>query len=126
MTPARSALAAFDEAVRLDPRYAAAETKRAYVLMFTANFETTSDLARVKATMAQAMDAADRAVALAADWGEGHAARGAILLQLLDFGGAERELSRARVLAPGDVAVDRPYAFLEAYLGHRAAAEAAA
>ena len=122
----QSALAAFDEAVRLDPRYAAAQTKRAYVLMFIANFDTTSDLARVRATLAQAMDAANRTVALAPDWGQAHAARGAILLQLLDFGGAERELSRARALAPADVAVDRPYAFLEAYLGHRAAAEAAA
>jgi TolB-like protein/DNA-binding winged helix-turn-helix (wHTH) protein len=122
----RSALAAFDEAVRLDPHYAAAETKRAYVQMFIANFDTTSDLARVHATMARAMDAADRAVALAPNWAEARAARGAILLQLLDFGGAERELSRARAQAPGDVAVDRPYAFLEAYLGHRGAAEAAA
>jgi len=122
----RSALAAFNEAVRLDPHYAAAQTKRAYVLMFIANFDTTNDLARVRATMAQAMGAADRAVALAPDWAQAHAARGAILLQLLDFGGAERELSRARAEAPGDVAVDRPYAYLEAYLGHRAAAEAAA
>ncbi|HWY14476.1 MAG TPA: winged helix-turn-helix domain-containing protein [Rhizomicrobium sp.] len=122
----RTALAAFDDAVRLDPRYAAAQTKRAYVLMFIANFDTTSDLARVHATMVQAMDAADRAVALAPDWAETHAARGAILLQRLDFEGAERELSRARAEAPGDVAVDRPYAYLEAYLGHRAAAEAAA
>jgi TolB-like protein/DNA-binding winged helix-turn-helix (wHTH) protein len=122
----RSALAAFDEAVRLDPHYAAAQAKRAYVLVFVANFETTSNLARVQATRAQAIDAADRAVALAPDWGEAHAARGAILLTSLDLGGAEREFLRARALAPDDVEVDRSFAFLEAYLGHRDAAVTAA
>jgi tetratricopeptide (TPR) repeat protein len=122
----RSALAAFDEAARLDSRYARPQAMRAYVLMFLAAFGTATDRTPVRDTLLQALDAANRAVSLAPGWGESYAARGAILLALLDFAGAEHELLRARSLAPGDIGVDRPYAYLEAWLGHPAAAEAAA
>jgi TolB-like protein len=122
----RSALAAFDEAARLDPHYARAQAMRAYVLMFLAAFGTATDRTPVRDTLLQALDAANLAVSLAPGWGESHAAKGAVLLTLLDFAGAEHELLRARSLAPDDIGVDRPYAYLESWLDHPAAAEAAA
>jgi TolB-like protein/tetratricopeptide (TPR) repeat protein len=122
----RSSLAAFDEAVRLDPGYARAQVMRAYVLMFLAAFGTATDQDAVRNTLLQALGAANRAVLLAPGWGESYAAKGAVLMTMLDFAGSERELQRARSLAPGDIGVDRPYAYLESYLGHPAAAEAAA
>jgi TolB-like protein/DNA-binding winged helix-turn-helix (wHTH) protein len=122
----RAALAAFDEAIRLDPRYAAAHARRAAVLMFIATLVTTRDVASVQATLAEAMDSANRAVALAPNWGVTHSLRGSVLLARLDLAGAERELQLAKILSPDSALVDRTYAFLEAYLGHDAAAEAAA
>ena len=115
----RSALAAFDEAVRLDPQYARAHVMRTYMLMFLAD-STARD------TQLHALDAANRAVSLAPGWGLAHAAKGDVLLTMLDFANADRELSRARSLAPNDANVDRPYAYVESHLGHFAAAEAAA
>jgi TolB-like protein/DNA-binding winged helix-turn-helix (wHTH) protein len=112
----KSALAAFDAAIRLDPHYAVAEELRAYVLTFLGE----------PGSLAQALDAANHAISLVPGWGEGHAAKGFVLLQMLDFAGAERELLRARSLAPGDVNIDRPFSYLECWLGHRMAAEAAA
>lgn len=121
----RSALAEFDEAARLDPQYAAAEAKRAFVLMFLSFGETTRDVDHVRSTLDEAMRAANRAVALAPDWGLSHAALGDVLAARLDLAGAERELTLARNLTPDEAITNRSYAFLEAELGHSAVAESA-
>lgn len=121
----RSALAAFDEAARLDPQYAAAQAKRAFVLMFLSFGETTRDVNHARATLDEALRAANRSIALAPDWGLSHAALGDVLMARLDFARAERELKLARNLAPGDAIINRSYALLEAQLGHAAVAETA-
>jgi len=122
----RSALAAFDDAVRLDPRYAGAHSMRAIALLILAGIGPTDTANTLTEIEAKALDAANRAVALAPGWGPAHAARGSVLASMLDFPDAERELSEARALAPNNVSVDRAYEHLESTLGHPAAAEAAA
>jgi serine/threonine-protein kinase len=119
----RAALAQFDDAVRLDPDYAAAHAQRARLLAYIANSAETSDLARVHDTLLQAMAAADRAVALAPHYGPAHTARGLALEMMLNVRAAETEMRRGHMLAPGSPDADLSYAYLEAVLGHAREAE---
>jgi len=121
----RQALAAFDQAVALDPDFAAAHAQRARSLRYMAWFSTEPTAIRDFKT--QARQAAERAVALAPDYADAHMVLGwHILVQsFLDLGAAAREIDRAMALAPGSAAVLDSYAGFQGILGHHDAALAA-
>jgi TolB-like protein len=109
-------LAAFDRAIALDPNYAAAYSRRASalsnIMLATTNLDTRGQLQQ------QALAAAQRAVALAPEFGESHLALGAALRNSLDFVRASPEYERALALAPGSSRVQRGYAQHPAEMGH--------
>jgi len=94
------ALAAFDDALRLDPAFALAyaERSRALTLLWWLHrHEIASD------PRSEALAAAQKALQLAPDSGEAHRALGAYYYWAqLDYGRAEAELTRARALLPND------------------------
>jgi len=118
----RQALAAFDQAIALDPDFAAAHAQRARSLRYLAWFST--EPAAVRDSYAQARQAAERAVALAPDYADAHMVLGWHILVngFLDFGAAAREIDRAMALAPGSAAVLDGYAGFQGILGHHDAA----
>ncbi len=121
----RRALAAFDQAIALDPNYAAAYAQRAHALRSVANFST--EPSTVADLYATARQAAERAVELAPDYADAHMVLGWQVLAhgYLDFGGADREIERALALAPGSASVLDGYAGFHGIMGHHDAALAA-
>jgi TolB-like protein/Tfp pilus assembly protein PilF len=121
----REALAAFDQAIALDPNYALAYTRRAAALDYIYRFPDDPNVR--PAVLAQAHEAAERALALAPQLGEAHMVlaytyyRGAP-----DLAAAAREYERAIALAPGSAWVQRSFGFFAAKLGHFELALAAA
>jgi len=109
------AVAEFDEAIRHDPRFAAAYMLRAIEL--TDISVSTDDDALRAATRPRAQESAERAIALAPDLGEAYAARGFVRnVALLDFGTAD-DFRRALKLAPGSALVQGRYASYAAFVG---------
>jgi serine/threonine-protein kinase len=98
----KAELAALGEALRLDTNYAMARTRRALLLRFVSDTESTADADFPAATLDLALQEADRAISLAPDLGLAHAARGEIMAEMLVFDAAAAELSRALQLAPND------------------------
>ena len=97
----RAAIAAFEQAVRLDPNYAAAyaQLSRTWV-GFADQF---SGGAEVRAAIAKARAAADTALKLAPNSSQAHQARSNLLESAdMDWRGAEAEAQRALQLAPND------------------------
>jgi TolB-like protein len=125
LASSRLALAAFDQAISLDPNFAAAYTHRVRALRGVANF--TTDPGAVRDLYAMAREAADRAVTLAPDDADAHMALGwhVLVHGYLDFGAADREVGRAMALAPGSATVLDSYAGFEGIVGHHDAALAA-
>jgi eukaryotic-like serine/threonine-protein kinase len=121
----RRALAAFDQAIALDPGFAAAQAQRARALRYMAFFST--EPAVVRDFDAQARRAAERAVALAPDYADAHMVLGwhVLVNGFLDLGAAAREIDRAMALAPGSAAVLDGYAGFEGIIGHHETALAA-
>jgi TolB-like protein/DNA-binding winged helix-turn-helix (wHTH) protein/Tfp pilus assembly protein PilF len=121
----RAALALFDQAIALDPNYAVAYTGRARTLdglaVFHVDARGRDDVRR------QALSAGERAVELAPQLGEAHAALAITRAYgLLDFAGAAPEFERAIALSPGNARVQRLYAEFSSVLGHHSQALAAA
>jgi serine/threonine protein kinase/tetratricopeptide (TPR) repeat protein len=116
---ARRSLAAFDQAIALDPDFAAAHTHRARALRYLANFST--DPNAVRDLYATARQAAERAVALAPDFADAHMVLGwhVLVNGYLDFTGAAPEIDRAMALAPGSASVLDSYAGFQTIVGHR-------
>jgi len=121
----RRALAAFDQAIALDPNFAAARAQRAVELRGLAIFSTESTARRQFYT--QARQEAERAVALAPDYANAHMVLGWQILVngFLDFAGAAPEIDRAMTLAPGSASVLDGYAGFQGILGHHVSAVAA-
>jgi TolB-like protein/tetratricopeptide (TPR) repeat protein len=121
----RAAMAAFDQAIALDPNYALAYSGRAAAI---ANFSIFNAKPAERAQLReQAREAAERAVALAPDLGQVHLIVAQIrAFLLLDYAGAAPELDRALALMPGSASVQEAFAGFSAQLGHFAAAEKAA
>jgi serine/threonine-protein kinase len=97
----RRAVAAYEQAIALDPKYASA-----YAGLAVAENELSHDpensLAEVLAGQQRALVAADRAIAIDPALSEGYAARGFLRFTFnWDWAGAEADLSRAFALAPG-------------------------
>jgi len=121
----RAAMAAFDEVIALDPNYALAYGGRAAAIGNFAIFNAKpGERGHLRE---QALEAAERAVALAPELGETHLALAEIrAFVLLDYAGAAPEFDRALALSPGSVAVQRAFAGFSAQLGHFDAAVKAA
>ena len=125
LSSSRRALAAFDQAVAFDANYAAAYTHRARALRSVANFS--NEPSAVRGLYAMALQAAERAVALAPDYADAHMALGwqVLVHGFLDFSGADREIDRAMALAPGSASVLDSYAGFQSLIGHHDVALAA-
>jgi TolB-like protein len=115
----RAALASYDQAISLDPNYAAPYAQRARALSGLAR-EVNGPrwLQRRESLFGQARQSAERAVVLAPDFADGHIALGwhVLLFGYLDFHGAAREIERAMSLAPGSAYVLRTYASFQGYV----------
>ena len=120
----QAAIAAYTEAIRLDPDYA---------LAFAARSRAHADYGDYFATKAashesydQALTDAKKAIALAPGLGEGHAALAYVFSNFLDFTRANEEYERALTLAPGNAAILYDSSSFTASMGHPDAAIAAA
>jgi TolB-like protein/Flp pilus assembly protein TadD len=120
-----AAIAAYTEAIRLDPHYALAMASRSIALSYGAAQAATPALAREGFDRAQAD--ARQAVALAPDLAQAHLALATVLeLGTLDFTRASEAYERALALAPGNAQVLRISGLFAAYMGHIDAGLAAA
>ncbi|MBC2653110.1 MULTISPECIES: TIR domain-containing protein [Novosphingobium] len=117
----RAALAQFDRALTLDPKFAAAHAARSRSLAGIAVLYSTSD--QIVPTYDAAVAAAKAAVDLAPDLAAGQLALGfATLSGLLDFRKARPAYERAYALGEGDADVLLMYAFFAAKSGRDAEA----
>jgi serine/threonine-protein kinase len=111
----RKAIAAYTEATRLDPDYAAAYVHLSYEWNELASY--LSGAARQQAN-AKAHQMADTALKLAPDSARAHAARGNLLQEVdFDWRGAQAEFQRALQLAPDDSGALFDLGNLDATLG---------
>ena len=112
----RAALAKFDEAIALDPHYAAAFAARSRSLAAIASQYAKATV--LHAMYEEAVAAADQAVDLAPDLAAGHAALGfATFAGLLDFKAAKVPYDRAYALGGGDADILVLCAFYAAKTG---------
>lgn len=113
---ARQTIAAFTEAINLDPNFALAYTARARALVEYGSYFM---IDATHETFSKAKADATRAVTLEPDLGEGHAALAAAMeIGFLDFVGAGIEYERAIALSPGSERVLRPYSRFAGNMGH--------
>jgi TolB-like protein/DNA-binding winged helix-turn-helix (wHTH) protein/tetratricopeptide (TPR) repeat protein len=120
-------MAAFDEAVTLDPNFAKAQAHRAIAFWHIASVTEHPDANTNKRLKDEALRGAQRAVAQAPTLAEAHLALGLALDNALpDFAHQEAEFVRARALAPGSSEVARYYGRFEVLAGHAEAGVQAA
>jgi TolB-like protein/DNA-binding winged helix-turn-helix (wHTH) protein len=122
----RNALTAFDRAIALDAGFALARAHRAHALTVIATAGATTDQAEITRTLSEAQAEADRAIALAPGLGGAHLARGTALMAIQDFAGAQKEITLAHDLSPGDATITMLYANMQLEFGHAAIGIAAA
>ena len=104
----RGALAAFEEAIALDPDYAAAWAGLAVAEMFAADYAGTADA--IAAGKARSRAAANRAVELGPEVADAFVTRALIRSsQDWDWAGAESDLRKALELDPGSAGVQRAW-----------------
>ena len=109
-------IAAYDEAIRLDSRYAKAYAGKAASPFFAGSYEPAATARKVHE---QALAIAEKAVQLAPDLAEAHLVFADIYdAGLLEFRHGMTEYERAQALAPGDNRVIRNYAEFLARMGH--------
>ncbi len=119
-----TAIAAYTEAIRLDPHYALAFAGRSMAFSSYAAEATTAAAAREGYEKARAD--ARQALALAPDLAQAHLALAFVSDNILDFPQANDEYERALALAPGNAQVLRRSGGFAAYMGHFDAGLAAA
>ena len=120
-----AALAAYTEAIRLDPHYALALASRSIILSYGAAEAATPAAARDGFDEAQAD--AQKAIALTPELAQAHLALATVFeLGTLDFTRASEEYERALALAPGNAQVLRISGLFAAYMGRIDAGLAAA
>lgn len=123
----RRAVAAFNQAVAIDPQFALAFARRARALAFIGTFGDSPDVDYSHRVMAAALADARHAVSLAPDLGSAHADLAfALQTGLVDLREAEAEYRRAVALAPGDAATLLDYARFQLQMGQTAEAIAVA
>jgi TolB-like protein/tetratricopeptide (TPR) repeat protein len=96
----RQALAAYDKAIALDPRYATAHAARAQTLVAIANQEP--NMARGNAMRSAALAGARKAIALAPTMDTGHITLGFLSMSQLDIAAAQPAYQRGFELGYGD------------------------
>jgi TolB-like protein/Flp pilus assembly protein TadD len=112
------AIAAFREALALEPGYAPAWAGLAHAtFVSSATFEADSAITRPVA-----LAAAEKAVSLAPGLAAGYAVRGEIRRASLDFAGAHADIERAQTLSPNDASTLKELSRLLANEGQMAAA----
>lgn len=112
----RHAVAAYRRAIALDPEYAAAHAGLALAEGYSAEHEATAE--GIAAGKQRARAAAEKAVALAPDLADGYTARGWLRSAFfLEWDMALADFEQARVLDPGNCAVQHYYARLMASYG---------
>ena len=112
----RTAIAHYEDAIRIDPQYASAYAALSYTWTVLAG--AFLDGAAMQQAYGKARDAAETALSLAPDLAAAHIARGTLLSTAdLDWKGAEAEFSRALELAPNDGYAMSLLAGLRATLG---------
>jgi TolB-like protein/Flp pilus assembly protein TadD len=109
------AIAAYSEAVRLDPNYALAIASRSIAFADFARRFASGLL--VDDNLAKAQADGSRAVALAPDLAEGHLALALVLEGTLHYDGAGSEFEHAVALAPGNARVLRNYGVYNSRIG---------
>jgi TolB-like protein/DNA-binding winged helix-turn-helix (wHTH) protein/tetratricopeptide (TPR) repeat protein len=120
----RQGLAAFEEALRLDPSYSDAHAGRARALnMINGMWETDETQSDFEAE--EALREASQAVSLAPRSAMAHLALAMELAARLHIAAGVTEMTAAHDLNPGNAVIERSYATMQARLGHRAEAEAA-
>ena len=117
-----AAIAAYTEAIRLDPHYAIAFADRSVALTIYAS-NATGQAAREGFDKAKA-DARE-SLELAPDLAQAHLALAGVWDHTLEFTDASDEYERARALAPGNAQVLRQSGLFAAYMGRFDAALAA-
>jgi TolB-like protein/Flp pilus assembly protein TadD len=111
-----TAIAAYTEAIRLDPHYALAFAGRSIALTQVAAEAATA--AAVREVYDKAQADARRALALAPDLSQAHLASAYVSDNTLNFPQANDEYERALALAPGNAGVLRIRGVFAAYMGH--------
>jgi TolB-like protein/Flp pilus assembly protein TadD len=111
-----AAIAAYTEAIRLDPHYALAFAARSIVFSSVADEAETAAAVRENYDKAQAD--ARQALALAPDLPQAHLALGYVSENNLDFTQASQAYERALALAPGNAEVLRYSGDFESAMGH--------
>jgi TolB-like protein/Flp pilus assembly protein TadD len=119
-----AAIAAYSEAIRLDPDYALAFAARSLAFSIIAGEAETEAASREGYDKAQAD--ARQALKLAPDLAQAHLALASVLDETLHFAQANEEYERALTLAPGNAEVVRLSGTFAAFLGHFDAGVAAA
>jgi len=110
------ALAAFDQAVAIDPNYAAAHAARSRVLTVIAN--NYASQSEIPGFYLRSIDAAREAIRLAPDMAEGHSALGFVLFNgQLDARAAEAPYERSFELGYGNAEILSAYANFAARTG---------
>jgi TolB-like protein/Flp pilus assembly protein TadD len=117
-------IAAYTEAIGLDPSYALAFANRSLAHSLYANNDASGTAMRE--SYDQAQSDAHNALALAPDLAEGHAALGVYFENgLLDFARADEEYKQALARAQGNARVLRVYGLFSVYVGRTEAGIAA-
>jgi TolB-like protein/Tfp pilus assembly protein PilF len=118
----RKAIEFYDEAIRLDPRYALAYANLSFAWRQLA--ATWLGVAEGNEAYAKARNAAQTALSLSPNLAAGHEALGFVLLTPdLDFAAAEAEFRKAEKLAPADAGPKFALSFVFATQGRLAEAE---
>ena len=116
-------IAAYTEAIRLDPHYALAFARRSIAL--SADAAEAETPAAVREGFDKARADAHQALALAPDLAEAYLALASVSMNTLNFTQANDEYERALALAPGNAQVSRNSGIFATYMGHFDAAIAA-
>ncbi len=112
----RAALTKFNEAIRLDPDYAAAHAKRGRSLALTQNLYGAPR--ERDSAMNAAAEAARRAIAIAPDFADGYAVLGFVFATgKLDMAGALKPWKQAYELGKGDADILSRYAIFRSRIG---------
>jgi len=118
------AIAAYTEAIRLDPHYAIAFAARS--LAFTTAAGEAETEAAIRESYANAEADARQAISLAPDLGQAHLALALVSDNTLNFPQANSEYERALALAPGNAQVLRVSGVFAVFMGQLDAGVAAA
>lgn len=113
-------IATYSEAIKLDPSYAKAYVEKSITLMGFADQAATGP--EVRKALETARAAADKALALAPDLGEAHAALAFLLEREFEFERTAVEFDRAAALSSGNARVLRQAAAFFSHVGRTDAA----